>query len=233
MKIRDFFCALLLSSAVFPVFRIAALPRINSSFASASFATLKPNENTRTANEQKSLVSSVSSVNKSSDDLERFKKSLKTYVGVYPCREGRYGERELTECVDALRLELKADGSYLLTFSREKGKSVSCSGKYSVEGETLVFSAPRGDGLPLIDGVHRAYARKKGEIVLATNIGGKLLYLRFARTVLKKKRLAFALALPHRRFLSHTQRSTVWRFYVKKVFPNRSVREYACIDKNR
>lgn len=182
MKIRDFFCTLLLTSALFPVSCAASSQGTKQPKAAASVSNA-PTSYAATLQASATALNTATqpSATKSSGEVERFNKSLKTYVGVYACKEGRYGERELTECVDALRLELKADGSYRLTFPREKGNSFSCTGKYSVDGETLVFSQPRGDGLPVIDGVRRAYAHKNGEIVLATNIGGKILYLRFAR----------------------------------------------------
>ena len=83
----------------------------------------------------------------------------RAYLGEYECSYARLGDKEYLEGFDFVRLELKKDGTYRLTFKEKTGKKHAETGRYEYdESAKKLRFCPREDSafkkeFPLVDGV--------------------------------------------------------------------------------
>ena len=104
------------------------------------------------------------------------KEISKPYAGTYACKEMRYGERDLSEYISAATLELKNDGTYVLSVEMKNGKTRKSAGDYEVNGETIAFIDKTKKNAP-----RRVFSRKNDEIEVISTLHGKTLYFLFSR----------------------------------------------------
>ena len=101
----------------------------------------------------------------------------KPYLGEYECEYARLGDREFSDGFEFVVLELKGDGTYLLSFKEKGGEKHTETGEYEYDEKTktLRFSPRDKSALkkefPLIDGV----------LTISTQIGNQQLIIRFAQ----------------------------------------------------
>ena len=104
------------------------------------------------------------------------KEISKPYAGTYECKKMQYGDRDLKEYVNGAFLELKNDGTYVLTVKLKNGKTRQSKGDYEVEGETIAFIDKTKKNAP-----RRVFSRKNDEIEVIATLHGKTLYFLFSR----------------------------------------------------
>lgn len=101
----------------------------------------------------------------------------KPYLGEYECNYARLGDKEFLEGFSFVTLELKKDGTYLLSFQSKDGDKRTETGEYEYDGkrQTLRFSPRDKSALkkefPLIDGV----------LTVSAQIGKQQLIVRFTQ----------------------------------------------------
>lgn len=104
------------------------------------------------------------------------KEISKPYAGTYACKEMKYGERDLSEYISAAMLELKNDGTYVLSVEMKNGKTRKSAGDYEVNGETIAFIDKTKKHAP-----RRVFSRRNDEIEVVTMLHGKTLFFLFTR----------------------------------------------------
>ena len=104
------------------------------------------------------------------------KEISKPYAGTYECKKMQYGDRDLKEYVKGATLELKNDGTYVLTVELKNGKTRQSKGAYEVDGETIAFVDKTKKNAP-----RRVFSRKNDEIEVIATLHGKTLYFLFSR----------------------------------------------------
>lgn len=100
----------------------------------------------------------------------------KTYLGVYECKEMRYGGDDLCEYIESATLELKAGGAYEVNVTFKNGDKKKAKGRYEATNDkiVLIYSGNRGD-------LRREFSHAEGKITITTVLHGKPLYLVFTR----------------------------------------------------
>lgn len=94
------------------------------------------------------------------------------YVGEYRCEHLYLGESDYSEEYD-VRLTLKRDGTFTLSYRQEGGCEGEYSGNYTVDGEEITFSSPMG-------AFARTFSMQKGKITLSFPLGDHLLCAQFS-----------------------------------------------------
>lgn len=97
------------------------------------------------------------------------------YLGEYECKSARLGQKDLLDGFKYVKLELKADNTFLVSYKTENGESGKETGKYSYDRER--------EEITLTIDKNRAYKRKfplkKGVLTVDVAIGGQRLVLSF------------------------------------------------------
>ena len=101
----------------------------------------------------------------------------KPYTGEYTLKKLTLGGQDYTENFESVKLTLKPDGKFTLTYEEKEGQSGGYSGEYEVstEEQEITFSSKSG-----LRSVKRTFPMKKGSILIDLNFGGKLLHAEFA-----------------------------------------------------
>ena len=101
----------------------------------------------------------------------------KPYLGEYACNYARLGDKEFLDGFEYVTLDLKKDGSYLLSFKATDGKKHTETGEYAYdEKEKTLCFFPRDKSavkkkFPLIGGV----------LTISAQIGNQQLIVRFTQ----------------------------------------------------
>ena len=99
----------------------------------------------------------------------------KPYLGEYECKRATLGEKDLLDGFQYVRLELKADDTFVVFYKTENGETGKETGKYS-------FNREREEITLTLD-KNRAYKRKfplkKGVLTVDVAIGAQRLVLSF------------------------------------------------------
>ena len=101
----------------------------------------------------------------------------KPYLGEYECEYARLGDKEFSDGFEFVTLELKRDGTYLLSFKQKDGEKHTETGAYQYDAKrNLLCISPRDKSalkkeFPLIDGV----------LTISAQIGNQQLIVRFAQ----------------------------------------------------
>ena len=100
----------------------------------------------------------------------------KPYVGEYECKKAQYGAQDILSIFSYIRLELKADDTFVLSYKQgdQKGKQEGAY-HYEKEKNLLWFESEN------MHTVLRACPFDKGVLVVSLPIGEKQLCLQFAR----------------------------------------------------
>ena len=107
---------------------------------------------------------------------DSLKDLAKTYLGVYDCKEMRYGGKDLSEYIKSVTMELKEGGNYEVNLTLKSGEKKKASGRYEAEKDkiTLIYCGKNGD-------TKREFSRTEDKITINCMIHGKALYLVFSR----------------------------------------------------
>lgn len=99
------------------------------------------------------------------------------YAGEYECKTIRYGDRELIEKFEYIKLELDFYGEFEVTYAIREGGKGEYSGAYTVDEEAgeITFRAKTA-------GMERSYVfpYEKGSVIIEMQFAGKLLYAEFS-----------------------------------------------------
>ncbi len=101
----------------------------------------------------------------------------KVYLGEYECTYAQLGDKEYLKGFDFVTLELKTDGTYLLSFKQKDEKKHTETGEYEYDEKrkTLRFSPRDKSALkkefPLVEGV----------LTISAQIGNQQLIVRFTQ----------------------------------------------------
>ncbi|MGN1061771.1 MAG: hypothetical protein ACI4RO_01460 [Candidatus Scatosoma sp.] len=114
--------------------------------------------------------------NAAKEKNDSLKDVSKTYLGVYECKEMRYGGNDLCEYINSATLELKNGGLYEVNVTFKNGDKKKADGRYEATKDkiTLIYRGNKGE-------MRREFSRKEGKITIATVLHGKPLYLVFSR----------------------------------------------------
>ncbi|MBQ8685418.1 MAG: hypothetical protein IJ514_04530 [Clostridia bacterium] len=98
----------------------------------------------------------------------------KPYLGFYECEYARVSGEDISEEFSYIRLELKADDTFVIYYSKKEGKEQRETGKYHYdkEKETICFSTAD-------NAFKRSFSLKEGEIDIALRLGSKTLVAKF------------------------------------------------------
>ncbi len=101
----------------------------------------------------------------------------KPYVGEYECTSATLGEKEYLDEFSFVKLELRPDDTFTLSYASKDGKKGTETGKYKYdfEKETICFVG-MGDYA-----IERAFPLKNGQIDLTIAFGKQTLHIRFAQ----------------------------------------------------
>ena len=111
------------------------------------------------------------------EDMGSLPDLSKPYTGEYTLKKLTLGDKDYTENFESVKLTLKPDGKFTLTYEEKEGQSGGYSGEYEVstEKQEITFSSKSG-----LRSVKRTFPMKKGSILIDLNLGGKLLHAEFA-----------------------------------------------------
>lgn len=107
---------------------------------------------------------------------ESLKDLAKTYAGVYECKEMKYGDKDLSDYIKSVTLELKEDGTYKANLEMKNGEKKSAGGKYEATKDKIVLIYQEKNGES-----RREFSRAEGKITVSVAMHGRLLYLVFTR----------------------------------------------------
>ncbi len=101
----------------------------------------------------------------------------KPYVGEYECKSATLGEKEYLDEFSFVRLELRPDDTFTLSYASKDGKKGEETGKYAYdfEKESITFVG-MGDYA-----IERTFPIKNGQIDVTFAIGRQTLHIRFAQ----------------------------------------------------
>ncbi len=99
----------------------------------------------------------------------------KPYLGEYECKQATFSGRDYLQDFDFIRLELKKDESFILSFTEKAGKKHEVEGKYHYDKkkQTICFTIDEAEGFK------REFPFQKGKMDINLSIAGKTLLLRF------------------------------------------------------
>lgn len=100
----------------------------------------------------------------------------KPYLGVYECARVTLGSNDYTEDFEYIRLELKGDGTFLLTYAPKDGVKGSQKGEYEYDDEKKTLCLSLGG-----EEIKRKFPLENGEILVNVRMGGKNLIMKFKR----------------------------------------------------
>lgn len=97
------------------------------------------------------------------------------YLGEYECILATLGSEEILSSYDYIKLELKPNGSFVLSYQMENGEKGEESGEYSYDENKQELRVRLGkNGI-----IKRNFPLQNGEIVAQVRIGLKMLTLKF------------------------------------------------------
>lgn len=108
-------------------------------------------------------------------DMDGLKDITRPYLGEYRCESALYGETDYLSYFSFVKLELKSQGEYLLTYKLKDGKSQQKTGKYEYDKEkkSIKLLSPMGNEWD------REFPVENGKIIVAFPLGGKCIKLTF------------------------------------------------------
>ncbi len=98
----------------------------------------------------------------------------KPYLGVYECTQATLGEKDCLERFSYVRLQLKDEENYVLSYQEKKGKRKQIQGKYSYDKQRGVVTLKDERGV-----FKREFPLQEGRLTVSLPIGGKMLVLQF------------------------------------------------------
>lgn len=100
------------------------------------------------------------------------------YLGTYECRLARWGDQDLLENFDYIRLELKKKNECVLRYRQRKQPEKTETGEYTYDKDRQTISFYI-DKAPMIK---REFPVKRGVIYITLNKGAQTLSLQFHQT---------------------------------------------------
>ena len=99
----------------------------------------------------------------------------KPYLGFYECEYAQFSGEDFSDEFDYIRLELKEDGNFEISYCKKGGKEQKESGKYQYDKdkESVTFFLSSGNSFK------RTFPLKKGIMDITLRFGGKTLNARF------------------------------------------------------
>ncbi len=101
----------------------------------------------------------------------------KPYLGEYECQSATLGEKDYVEDFSFIRLELKQDNEFTLSYSAKNGKKGEESGTYTYDEQEETLTLIYGE----LGVLKRKFPFKNGEIFITLPIGLQTLSIKFAR----------------------------------------------------
>ncbi len=115
-----------------------------------------------------SLLFSLSSVKDSTlPDI------VKPYLGEYECKNVTFDGVNYLNGYDYIRLELKDDENFILSYAPKSGDKKTVEGKYSYDKESQTICFQTGEG------IKRKFPLEKGKIKVSFPIAQKMLVITF------------------------------------------------------
>ena len=96
----------------------------------------------------------------------------KPYLGVYECTEARLGEKAWLDRFDAIHLELKEDGTFLVHYTEKGDLPHTKEGKYTYDKEKGTITLQGG-------GFEREFPLSNGILTVIVPLGGQTVKLTF------------------------------------------------------
>lgn len=99
------------------------------------------------------------------------------YVGEYECKTLRLGAEDMTVRFESVKLNLKYDGEFILSYKGKSANKGEWSGRYRVspDGDEITLSVKESART-----VERTFPIDKGTIIVDWNFAGKLLHAEFS-----------------------------------------------------
>lgn len=97
------------------------------------------------------------------------------HLGFYECENATLSGEDLLDEFDHVRLELKADESFVLYYAKKDGKENKETGKYSYDREKEEIRLSAGEG----NAIKRTFPIKDGVILVTLRFGTKTLRMQF------------------------------------------------------
>ena len=96
----------------------------------------------------------------------------KPYLGEYECKQAQFGQIDCLKLFSYIRLELKKEGKFTLSYKELGGKKKEIDGEYDYDSkkETLTF---------VYEGIKREFPLKKGKLSVFLPVNEKNLLLSF------------------------------------------------------
>lgn len=101
----------------------------------------------------------------------------KPYLGEYECKSATLGEKDYFDNFSFIRLELKKDNEFVLSYSAKNGQKGEEAGKYVYDEKEETLTITYGD----FGVLKRKFPLKNGEIYVTLPIGTQTLSMKFAR----------------------------------------------------
>ena len=100
----------------------------------------------------------------------------KPYAGEYTCETLTLGGKDYLPKFDEIKLNLKGDETFILTYKTAGGAKGEYMGEYAVspEGDAITFTSQAG-----MRSVSRTFPIEKGAIHIEMSLAGKLLHAEF------------------------------------------------------
>ena len=99
----------------------------------------------------------------------------KPYLGVYDCTQAQFGEENLLDTFNDLKLELKGKGEYVLYYKESGKKTKRIKGKYRYDkdSESITLCLPNGPS------IRRNFPLQKGVLTITVPYKNNTLHLQF------------------------------------------------------
>ena len=99
----------------------------------------------------------------------------KPYLGEYECKQATLGEKDCLKKFDYIRLELKVDGKFVLSYRENDGKKQAIKGTYEYDSKNECVQLKMGGG----GIIHRNFPLKEGVIYITIPFKMKSIALQF------------------------------------------------------
>ena len=111
------------------------------------------------------------------EDMGSLPDLSKPYAGEYTLKKLTLGGKDYTDKYEYVKLMLKPDGQFVLSYKEKEGSSGNYAGEYEVstEKKEITLSAKAG-----LRSVKRTFPMDKGSILIDLKVGTKLLHAEFA-----------------------------------------------------
>ncbi len=108
-------------------------------------------------------------------EMSSLKEISKPYTGEYRCETLLLGSTNLLQQYKYIKLNLKPDGDFLLSYRDTADREGEYGGEYTFKGDSVSFTAKNG----LLDET-RSFPYEKGKIYIQLPFSGKLLIAEFS-----------------------------------------------------